>query len=192
MLVDGDRVRPGNVVRHLAVDGDVGMSKVAAVKKRLLEYRLSRDADIRTLASGLDTLEQAELFLTQYDIVIDATASATATNLLALVAETQTQSLISCSIMREGALVRVDRWPLKKDEEHYPAISAVPEQAQWSREAGCGDPVSLITPASVVQAAVLAARLAINVLLGRSCPPTTVMVLEPQPDPPYDQFGFIP
>lgn len=189
-LIDAERLRPGNIVRHLASDEAVGQLKVDAVKNRILGVGLHASSDIEVSTESLQTPEEAETLLDRCDVILDATANASASNLLAFVAETNQRPLVSCALMRGGALVRIDRWPLADGEHHLPPVAGASEEG-WSREGGCGDPVSPSTPTSVIQAATLASTCVVDHLTDRTLPPSILFVVIAQPDPPYDSLGFV-
>lgn len=79
-------------------------------------------------------------------------------------------------------------------EVHLPAVPLIPGSTE-RYEQGCGSPVSLTPPASVLRAASLAAGVALDQL--RMIPrnpadsPTVLEVITPQTDAPYDKVGLL-
>jgi molybdopterin/thiamine biosynthesis adenylyltransferase len=186
-LADGQLLRPGNVIRHLAPPSLVGLPKAEAVKQILLSYELAGDASdgIRASRSRVETPSQALEILNCSDLVIDATADQRATAMLCWAAAITGRSMVTVCAQREGGIARADRFPLRSDEEHLPPIPETPHLVPV-RERGCGDAVSLTPPSTVLVAAELAVELARDELAhSRALPATMLRVLSPQPDLPY-------
>lgn len=179
-LIDHQRLRPGNVVRHLAGNAAVGLNKADAVQRCLVATGLPA-GQVRAQTEMVSTLRQALELLTTHDLVIDATADQRASALLMAGALDIDANLISVSLQREGGVVRVDRWPLLDHEHHAAELPSIPGE-EAVRERGCGDSVSPTPPASVLSAATVATRTAIAVLTGKPTPASTVEVLHSQPD----------
>jgi hypothetical protein len=186
-LVDGQLLRPGNVVRHLAGETLVGYPKPLAVKIQLRDLGFDT-AGVDDRHQKLITPEQAITLLREHHTVIDATADPRVTALLAWASDQYSRPVVSVCVEREGAIVRVDRFPLPGTEQHLPPVRA--RGSHTKIEHGCDDPVSLTPPTSVMAAANLACRVAIDELT-RNCtmPATQLDVLEPQ-EPPYDVRGI--
>ena len=187
ILIDGQVLRPGNVIRHLAPLHMAGLPKATAVKQILLSYDLG-DGDIRATCSTIMTPGQALDILQGSDLVIDATADERATAMLCWAAAAAGRPLVTACLQREGGIARADRFPLRHDEEHLPPVAETPYPAPV-RERGCGDAVSLTPPSAVMAAVELAVELARDELTARrSLPATVLRVLHPQPDAPYDRL----
>lgn len=187
-LLDGQLLRPGNVIRHLAPPSFAGFPKAEAVKLVLHSYELYGDGGdgIRASQSRIATPDQALKILEHSDLVIDATADQRATAMLCWAAATIGRPMVTLCVQREGGIARADRFPLRGDEEHLPPVPDTSRPATV-RERGCGDVVSLTPPSAVVAAAELAVELARDELNhSRVLPATMLRVLSPQPDPPYD------
>ena len=191
-LVDGDILRPGNVVRHLARLQHVGLPKVEAVKACIEELGLLAPDAVITHELFLVTPDDAVPRLAGSDIVIDATASGPALALLcAALSNPDDPPLLSVGLYRDGGIARVDRFPLAGSEEHFSAIPAGIPSGTTLLEAGCGDPVSPTPAHSVVAASALVVRAATRLLAGQPIPPTYIEVFEPQPDSPFDVEGLL-
>lgn len=192
-LIDGQLLRPGNVIRHLAPPTLVGLPKAEAVKQVLVSYELGGadggddDGDIRASQSIIASPGKALEILDRSDLVIDATADQRATATLCWAAASTGRSMVTVCVQREGGIARADRFPLRRDEEHLPPVPETTRPAPV-RERGCGDAVSLTRPSAVVAAATLAVELARDELTHtRALPATMLRVLSPLPDPPYDK-----
>jgi molybdopterin/thiamine biosynthesis adenylyltransferase len=193
-LIDGDRLVPGNCVRHLADRSHVPKPKVDAVRDILVDRGIMTTDDITVIGERLDA-ETAVNLLVNTDLVIDATANATVSSLLRDLADHIGRvNFIKIGLYREGGIVRVDRYGqrTRPDEDRPPFIAAPVETGPTYREAGCGDPVSATPPTAVLHAAATATRFAVDYLQPsnrRSLPDSQVEVLSPQPDAPWQTIG---
>jgi hypothetical protein len=189
-LLDGEKLRPGNVVRHLTGSSHVGRFKVDAVLRAL------GDVDRDTAAVQLDrvhlvTLERAVALMRGHDVVLDATGSPRATSLLTEAAAETGCVVVSACVQRDGDVVRVDRFPARPAETYLPPL-ARREDASYRRERGCGSAVSLTPPGAVVAAAELACRVVIDEVKGSgSLPASLADVRRPQQEVPFDQLGLV-
>lgn len=188
-LIDPERLRPGNLIRHLAGNAFVGVPKVHAVKADLAALGLdvtTVTCEVRLLVTPAEAID----LLARHDLVIDATANARTTALLRWAAEQTGHPVVSVCLQREGAIARVDRFPLGDGEQHLAPVPSLPGSPPT--ECGCGDPVSLTPPAAVSAAAELGCRLALEQIRDhRRLPATLLHVLAAQDDPPYDRLGLL-
>lgn len=193
-LVDPQRLRPGNCVRHLADKRHVSKYKVTAVRDVLVATGLIAQDHVRVFNQRLDP-ELAFELLTTVDLVIDAAASASVTGLLRHLADQiGNVTFLKVALHREGAIVRVDRYGhgTPPDDQRPEHISAREGGVTTYREAGCGDPVSSTPPDAVVTAASVACRWAIDQMHSwrqQRLPASHVEVLTPQADEPYREVG---
>lgn len=193
-LVDGDRLLPGNCVRHLADRSHVPKRKVDAVRDVLVGRQLIEQDHITAMAEELTPQTAADLFLSA-DLVIDAAANATVTGLLRdLVDHMGRVNFIKIGLHREGGIVRVDRFGqgTRPDDARPAFIAAAEATGTGYREAGCGDPISPTPPSAVLHAAATATRFAVDYLRPanrRRLPDSQVEVLLPQPDSPWQTIG---
>ncbi|WP_229070198.1 ThiF family adenylyltransferase [Actinoplanes sp. DH11] len=193
-LIDGERLRPGNVVRHLAGSDDVGNYKVMAVMSRLAATGFDV-GKVKLQNQDLADLGEAVELVKTNNVVLDATAHARASSLLATAANITGagtgHTVISACVQREGDIIRADRFPLRHGEQHLPALISDPIGAGM-REAGCGEPVSRTPPAAVIAAADLACRMVIDQAT-RQCtlPASMADIRQPQTEPPFDQLGLL-
>jgi predicted ThiF/HesA family dinucleotide-utilizing enzyme len=189
-LIDPERLRPGNVIRHAADNQFAGTPKTSAVKARLAATGLAVDqveADDSRIGNPDDVLE----LVRAHDLVVDATGDARATALLRWATEAQGGKMISVCVQRGGGIARVDRFPLRAAESHVDPVPLVLGQGVL-QERGCGSPVSITPPVSVIKAATTACQVALDQLDGTLVLPSTILeVIEPQADPPYNFIGTI-
>lgn len=172
-LVDGDRVRPGNCIRHLVGLGDVGRSKVEAVADRLAAHGID-PSDVESVADHATSVDLIERLFDEYDLVIDATGNGPATALVLTAGRILQRDALSVCLQRGGTVARIDRVPLRNGEEHAePTPAGGPPAA--GREGGCGDPVSPAPPWACTAAAALAAAVTADTLTSRDQYPATVV-----------------
>jgi hypothetical protein len=112
----------------------------------------------------VDTPLRAIEVLAAFDAVVDATADSTATALLTAAARAGAGRLLSVYVLADGYAVRVDRTPEPDGQATLPAPH-LPPPAPTVYEAGCGSPVSTTPPAAAWEAAAIAARHTVALLL---------------------------
>ncbi|MER6589657.1 ThiF family adenylyltransferase [Micromonospora chalcea] len=179
-LLDPQLLRPGNLVRHLAGEGLVGFPKVVAVKARLSALGFDTSG-VEGTFDRLTTPQQAVKLLREHHLVVDATADARATALLTWASSQIPTPVVSVCIQRQGAVARVDRFPLRGAERHHEPL-APGSKTDATPEYGCDEPVSSTPPGAVVAAAALACRVAIDELTYNcKMPATLIEAYEPPP-----------
>lgn len=188
-LIDHQRLRPGNLVRHLAGDRYVGSAKTDAVRSCLSATGLPVEG-VTVEHAMISTARQACDLVRDHRLVIDATGDQRAAALLQAAAQDVGVLLVKVCLQRDGGIVRVDRFPLLSGESHAPSVPVLPGPVPL-RERGCGDAVSLTPPPAVTTAAAAAARIAVGHLTGRATPASHVEVLVAQTDPPYQHPGLL-
>lgn len=191
-LIDPERLRPGNIIRHLADNSLVGLPKTVAVKAEL--NALGIDASEVQLRIGRVTEPADALRLvTTHDLVVDTTADARATELLIWATKELDRHMISVCLQRDGGIARVDRFPLWEDEHHLEPIPLLESKSKKVYEKGCGSPVSTTPPLAVVKAAALGSQVALDQInnMGQYLPATIIEIITPQPNEPYDKLGTI-
>lgn len=194
-LYDADTLLPGNVVRHVGTLDEVGLLKVDVVREQLGRLGADKSAAQRH-SQNVNTLALARRLVASHDLVLDATADARATSLFAVAASDQEASSGNCSVIsacvqREGQVVRVDRLAVGAEEVHLPPLRRDPSETMLD-DPGCGSPVSVTPPSSVLRAAALVVEVATLELQEKgSVPATTVDVLVAQPEAPYDVTGRV-
>ncbi len=171
-LIDGDVVTPGNVVRHVAGEDQIGMPKPDAVREQLGRHDPAWARDIvavhEPLISGADATE----VIAHHDLVVDATADFATTALLHLSAASMGANILSAVILEEGAKCRVDVLPPLDDASLLPPSTSAGQGGPRIYEAGCGSPISATPPYAVVEAAAVATRHVIGVLTGKPVHPS--------------------
>ena len=144
----------------------------------------------------MSALAFARRIVASHDLVLDATADARATSLFAVASGDQEASSGDCSVIsacvqRQGQVIRVDRLTVDSGEAHLPPLERDPGEVTLE-DPGCGDPVSVTPPASVLRAATLVVEVATLELREKgAAPATTVDVLVAQPEAPYDVVGRV-
>lgn len=193
-LIDYEVLRPGNVVRHLLGDRYVGWAKVDGVAD-LLAGLGADTTHVRARRSAIQSTGLAGGIVRSHDLVIDATGDALATGLLSYAASgcaDRAPRVLSACVQRQGQVARVDALPARAGEPHLPALQRR-EGDQLAREQGCGSPVSLTPPGSVVACAELVARLAIDLLAGAgsTVASSTALVFAGQDEEPFIHAGMV-
>jgi molybdopterin/thiamine biosynthesis adenylyltransferase len=194
-LVDGDKLRPGNTVRHAAVFG-IGDNKARATSTRI---RISAPwTETTTIQENPWAPTRISDLVQDTDLVIDATGLARFTGLIARIAEQHGKPLISAALYRGGAVARVRRQVPgldvaiheRADEARYPTIP--PGDEPLALEPGCDAPVNNASPIAVTSIAVLTAEIAIDTLGDpRRYADDTLEVYRPLDTPPFDRLGRV-
>jgi len=192
-LIDGDTMRPGNIVRH-AADLSVGDNKAAATR---LEILLSAPwTKTRTVKETPWAPSRIAELMQNTHLVIDATGLARFTDLISRIAVQNERSLISAALYRGGAIARVRRQmtgrdiPIfeRTDESRYPLIP--PGDEPLALEPGCNAPVNNASPIAVAAIAALTAEIAIDALAHRwQYDEETIDVYRPLDVAPFDHLG---
>lgn len=191
VLVDPERLMPGNCVRHLAGLEYVPHFKVDAVRSILATRRLPTTVIPHPVPLNPDL---AFLLFTECDLILDTAADGGATGLLDHLAQVTSNMFVKAALHRDGAILRVDRLGPGTADERPAPISSLPSGGSALREAGCGDPVSPAPPSAVLAAASAACRMAADTLQPtrrRRLPDSMVEILIPQPDAPYQSTSVL-
>lgn len=163
VLIDSDLLLPGNTTRHL-LDGDaIGLPKARAVAEALSKRRPKFGA-LQWRDDRLQSVADALTLLASHDVVVDATADSTATAMLTAAARAGAGHLLSVCVLADGYAIRVDHTPVRDGERPLPLPQLPPPRSDLY-ETGCGSPISQTPPAAVWEAAALAVRHAIGLLL---------------------------
>ena len=185
LLLDGERMRPGNHIRHLIRAGFVGQPKAEAVAKHIQTTDYSPSAGVYPFNVKLRTPEEVAEVFHIADLVVDAAADPTTTELLIGAAESLEKGLLVTYLQRDGDVARLERYPMLESEDQEPPVPPQADKRELLRESGCGDPVSPASPSSVWASAGLASLAAADLLLARGLPPALTYVLRPQPEQTY-------
>jgi molybdopterin/thiamine biosynthesis adenylyltransferase len=170
--VDGDVLKPGNCIRHLARRAQVGLSKPEAVKAHLIQAGRQDDARRFTADSSnlIETAKALELF-NNHDLVVDASANGIVHAMLSDLARQGAGTVLSVVAHAQGRAIRVDRYPSLDPSLVPPVIDLPPLPEALAYEAGCAEPISMVSPATVMEAAALAARHTAAMLVEPQCFP---------------------
>lgn len=191
-LIDGDTMRPGNLIRHLLGESRwVGQGKASAVAEYLRSVPWAPDEVIAFDANLAGAGEVSDL-LDSNDLVIDATATGYATALVMDASHALGRPALTVCVLRDGGVVRVDRSPLTGAERFLPPVPPSPSPGGPLWESGCGDPVSPSPPWACIRAASATVAMAADLLTGRNeYGPCHVEVLLAQPGEWDDQIGTV-
>lgn len=156
LLVDGDRLRPGNLVRHAAMGSAVGKPKAEAMAQTL-------GAAAKALVGRVDSLTIAMRLVEVSDLVIDATANEVVTQLLGEAGRVVGKPVLSAYLANQGRskVVEILQFPQAPRLVPQDMVPAAPDGI----EAGCGDPVSATPPFAVMEVAAMACRAATAILV---------------------------
>jgi hypothetical protein len=156
LLVDGDRLRPGNLVRHAANAAFLGMPKSEAMAFTL-------GGSVSALPVGVDSLTSAVRLVDTSDLVIDATANEVVTQLLAEAGRLTGKPILSTYLANQGRSKVVEILCASDGDRLVP--QDMPPVAADGVESGCGDPVSPTAPFAVIEVAGMACRIATAMLV---------------------------
>lgn len=175
-LIDGDVVKPGNLVRHLVGPRMIGMEKVAAVKEHLVAGGNIAPECIEINNLPLFHGDEAFVAIREHDLVVNATADFATTALLHTAAHSLSKHILSTTIQGDGSTYRVDVLPpLPGVPSHPPTRLTAKASVHEFFEPGCGSPVSSTPPDAVYEAAAVTARHAVGLLVGQPIDPAGVI-----------------
>ena len=196
-IVDGDRLLPGNVARHVAGHRCAGKFKATAVQSIVKDHAPWTEA--AAYAEFPFTPDEIRPRIADADVVIDATGNAAFINALAMVAKDSGKPLVSGALYRGGFIGRVRRQARPQDtpihqrqaSPQYPVIPSGNARAEFAiPETGCSAPVNNAPPASVIACASRIAQVAIDTLTGRfEYDDEVIDVYRPLAEPPFDRIG---
>lgn len=193
-LIDKDRLRPGNVVRHAAPVQWVGYLKTEAMKAVIGDH--APWTDVTEVREEPWMPSRVRELIKDHDLVIDATGSAGFSEQLARLVAEDEGTLVSATLFRQGDVSRVRRqdptdtpmWE-RNDESGHPTIPHDPD-APITLEPGCSSPVNNASPVSVAASAARAAEVALAAMRGTPALPDEIIdVYQPLEEAPFDQIG---
>jgi molybdopterin/thiamine biosynthesis adenylyltransferase len=194
VLVDGGRLRPGDIVRHAASSWAVGDTKISAVRF-LIHVRAPWARVIPVEESPWDP-DRIRSLLEGADLVVDASGFSSFANLLSVVCSEHSVPLLSVALYRGGGIARVRRQANPSDtpisaragDGRFPVIP--PGEEPLVFEPGCSAPVNNASPIAVASLAALAAEIAVDYLTGRNLFSDEIIeVHRPLPEAPFDRLG---
>ena len=164
---DQQTLTPGNMTRHLVGDLRlVGHSKAHAVVAVLRSAPYSR-AKMQGVDTALVSPIEAVDLLRNYDLVIDATADGSVTNMLEAAAEITGTRIVTACLQNEGRSMRIDIVPPLDGAQPLPPTKLVLNAAADEMfEGGCGLPVSPTPPFAVAECAAMTVRHCVALLTG--------------------------
>jgi len=200
IICDYERLRPGNVVRHVAGQELIGYPKVFAV-----EQLIGQHAPWTTVTTiPVNSWNPADLkrLIGEVNLIIDATGLAAFTDQLSRLAEQSGVSLVSIALFRGGRLGRVRRQVAEKDvpiyrrhenTNDYPQIPPGREEEEIAGlEAGCSAPIVNASPAVVQAVASLSARIMTDLISRRfEFSEECVEVYRPIEKNPFSALGLL-
>lgn len=197
VLVDGQKLRPGDVVRHAAPSAAVGIYK-AGVMTQITQDRAPWVTADWALASWLPS--EISPHLEGRDLVIDAVGEESFTQLMSRLALSANVPLLSIALYRGGLVARARVWipdgvPVheRTADRGFRIIPPGRLEPTVTWETGCAAPINNAPPASVASAAAMAVRIAVEVLTGRETVSTDLVeVYRPLPgEVPFDVVGTL-
>jgi len=197
VLVDGDILRPGNVVRHTAGGQFVGLNKVTAVAKTISDH--TPWTNVETNAALPWHPEELKELLQGADVVLEATGLSSFASHLSTITEEVSVPFVSVGLYRGGKIARIRRqmpgrdFPIyrRRGVGKYPIIPPGEDEV-LGLEVGCSDPIINASPVSVVSAATVAVRVAVHILAERvGLEEELIQVFEPLDLAPFDKTGVI-
>ncbi len=170
ILVDSDRMRPGNAVRHVLGLSDVGKKKTEAMWWNILVH--VPDARVEFFDASWDPAKLRE-HVTRADVVVDATADQTFNLLLNEICVRAECNLVQVETLRRAAIGRVRIVRPRRDAcllcyteylntSRYPTVPPSSDAEYF--DAGCGVPTVEAPAVDVEASANWAARLVLWVL----------------------------
>ncbi len=195
-LCDHQRLRPGDVVRHAAGALFVGEPKVDAMSTSI--FINARWTSVKKLQKDVWQPTLLRDLAEHADLVVDTVGLAGFTSEISLVCSDAERPVVSAALYRRGSIGRVrvqsgmseativDR----PQDNRFPLIPPSTEDNAVAWEAGCAAPIAQAPPTSVVGLAATTARLATDVLLGRSDRDLDwIEVYRAVPDTSFDKAG---
>jgi molybdopterin/thiamine biosynthesis adenylyltransferase len=193
-LVDGERLRPGDVVRNAGPRSAIGFPKAAT-----MAYVASERAPCVKVDWSLSTWSPAEIrpLLEGRSLVLDAVGEEPFTAQLSRLTQSAGVPMLSIALYRGGFVARARLYSPggvaiheRTAAQRFPPIPAGQKEPATTWETGCASPVNNAPPASVVSAAALAARLAAEVLTGRETGSADIVeVYRSLDEPQFDVVG---
>jgi ThiF family len=193
-LVDRERLRAGNVVRHVAPHSAVSDHKVHAVQAVIAEH--APWTEVNPLVEEPWAPQRLTQLLGEHDLAVDATGLAGFTDQLSLLANASEETIVSTALYRDGALARVRRQAPgdeaiieRHGSERYPHIPPGPD-TEHLLEPGCSAPVTQASPRAVTACAGLAVDVVIDTLAHTHALASDIIdVYRPLDEPPFNNAG---
>lgn len=199
VLRDHDLLFPANLGRHAAPPGTpAGTAKTHTMAEQLSQYPwvdvdVPEDSDDEIIWS----IDSIRSLMVDNDLVIDATGHGGFAELASRIAGDLSRPFISVALFRAGSVARVRRQvdgdtPILRRPllDRYPEIPPLPDELEYvGTEVGCLAQIHNAPPTAVIQAAILATEVAIDLLTGRLDQPDEVIEVLRVGDPPFHRLG---
>lgn len=192
--VDGERLRPGDLVRHAGLTFSVGSSKVDAVN--LVNFMVAPWTKPVSEKTAIWDPTRLRALAAAADLVIDAVGEGSFTDQLSRACVEVDVPVLAVALYRGGSVARVrvhspGGIPIheRTDVDRFAPIPPGPLDETLIWESGCASPVSNAPPASVVSAAALAARLAVGLLTRREAMSFDAIDVYEPIEAPFDVVG---
>lgn len=196
-LLDSQKLRPGDIVRHAAPAGGIGLPKAVVMSLVTRE----RAPWVTANWSGSSWLpDEIRPYVDGRHLVIDAVGEESFTNLVSRLADRAGVPLLSIALYRGGLVARTRVWipggvPIheRTPDLGFRIIPPGPLEPTVTWETGCAAPINNAPPASVASAAAMAVRIAVEMLTGRETVSTDLVeVYRPLPgEVPFDVVGTL-
>jgi hypothetical protein len=195
-LVDGGRLRPGDIVRHAGGSWQVGDTKVAAV--RFLAHTRAPWTAVAAVEESTWDPDGMAVLLDDVNLAVDATGFASFANLLSVMCAERSLPVVSAALYRGGSIARIRRQALPADapisdragDNRYPVIPPGDEPRVF--EPGCSAAVNNASPIAVAAIAALAADVVVDYLTDRNLYPDEIIdVYRPLEEAPFNTPGRV-
>ncbi|MCC6237276.1 MAG: ThiF family adenylyltransferase [Dehalococcoidia bacterium] len=193
-VFDAESLRPGNVVRHLGSNLDVGLSKGQVVATRL---RASAPWTVIRSSSTSPWSPDELRKVADADLIVEATGNARFAAQLSIVAQEAQVAMASVALYRSGTVARVRLQPasteipiyMRETRFGFPEIPPGHDEPA-GLEIGCSAPVVNAAPASVMAAAASVSMLAIEAMTARETSDLDIVdVWSPADVAPFHEVG---
>jgi hypothetical protein len=197
VLVDGDLLRPGNIVRHAASRELIGLDKVTAVAKTIAKS--TPWTNVETILAYPWHPDEIKDRVQGADVVLEATGLSSLASHLSTITEGLGLPFVSVALYRGGKIARVRRqmpgldFPIyrRRSIDKYPVVPPADDEV-LGLEAGCSAPIVNASPVCVVAAATMAVRIAVDILTDRArAEEELIQIFDPLDAPPFDKLGLI-
>jgi len=199
-ICDGERLRPGNAVRHVA-----GKSFFGAMKVEAVAFIIGQHAPWTLVEKVADNIWSPARLSTQIanaDLVVECTGLTVFADQLSRITEQLKKNFVSAALYRGGAVARVRRqvvardFPIYRRNERaaaYPIIPVGPQEENVvGIEVGCSSPVINASPISVQSIAGLTARIIQDIILETfHLGEEVIEVYNPIDEKPFDSIGLV-
>lgn len=196
-VIDGDVLRPSNLVRHAAAPEHTGFPKVYAVRELVKKAPWTA---VEAIPEYPWSPVQLERHLKAADLAVETTGMSPFAEQLSILAARQGVPLVTSALYRGGSVGRIRRQRPDADppiseraraDSPFPIIPpGVAEEEIAGVEIGCSATINNAPPAAVTALASLTTQVAIDTLLAREdFGPEVIEVYRPLDVAPFDRPG---